>query len=184
ASTSPGTDAAHGQRTDHGWRFGLLCGTSCRRCLVELFGDGRPAGRDGYFVVIPATTKVHDLLVVRILEDSREVPLAEALAVAAEQFEGAYANVAGVSRVVGSFNQRLGSPSDEIERLGPRQALARAADDCRLHRGRFHTVARILAEHVVERHGPDFADDGCCGRAISGGGAPAPTRAAATAAVA
>src|SRR5437764_1778047 len=78
----------------------------------ELLAYGRCGCGWSYFVITSATTQVDEIRIVRILQDSQEIPFAQTLAIAAKELPCNGAHVAGSRR----SSLRNGA-ANEIERV-------------------------------------------------------------------
>jgi len=79
------------RRRRHAWR-------GVRRRLRELIGDRIRFGGRRNLEVVAATTQIDYPIVMRILEDTDEHPVVQALAVAAEEIARLRANIARADR--------------------------------------------------------------------------------------
>jgi hypothetical protein len=79
--------------------------------------------------VITAPAQIDHTAIVRVLQYADEHSVAEAFAVAAEQFPGAPTNLAGSGRVVIVGGQRFDGASYEVERFVAREPLTANAND-------------------------------------------------------
>ena len=88
------------------------------RCggAIELFGDRRHLGWQSDFKVTRTPTQIDHFLIVRILENTLEVALAQTLTVAAEQVERLYTNRARRRGDIAA-HQRGRSATYQVERL-------------------------------------------------------------------
>ena len=136
-----------------------------RRFLhFELIGDTRDARGRRHLERVAALAKVQHIGVMRVTQDAREVPLAEALAVAAEQREGLLANPLAGHGVV-SGRERRDGVANESERLVAGETDAGHADRRVAGRGgramRCGRRARAaLSPHVLDADGRRGRFDG------------------------
>ena len=78
----------------------------------ELFAHRRSRCGGSHFVITPATTEIDQIRIVGILQNSQEIPLAEALTVAAEQVARDGAHVAGAR-----WSALRNRATDEVKRI-------------------------------------------------------------------
>jgi hypothetical protein len=77
--------------------------------------------------IVAASAQIDDPLIVRILENADEHPLAQTLAVAAEQLARALTYLGGAHASV-VRHETIDGPPYDIERFIPREALTAGAD--------------------------------------------------------
>ena len=88
--------------------------------------------RRGDFVIAAPTPEVDDIGVVRILEDAQEIPLAQTLAVAPEQFARGGPNLTGARRRATSGG--VNRAANEIEGILPGEPEPAGSDAITIQR--------------------------------------------------